>query len=177
MASGSGTGYLIGAARDLAPVIREGAEEADRERRLPQRVARAMAEAGLYRTSVARAYGGFEADPVTTTKVIEAVAEADGSAGWNLMIALETGGIASGHMSAEAGREVFGDPCAIMAGALNPLGRARPVDGGWRVTGRWPFASGCQNAGWFWGGSLVLDGDDVVRDASGLPRPLQLVYP
>ena len=169
---------LVQVARALAPIIRGGAEEADRERRLPTRVARAMAEAGLYRMSVAREYGGLEADPVTTIKVIEAISEADGAAGWNLMIGTETSGISSGGVIPEVGQEVWGaDPAAIMSGALNALGRAAEVEGGWRVNGQWPFASGCHNATWFWGGCQVVEGGDVRRNADGTPFMLQVLVP
>jgi alkylation response protein AidB-like acyl-CoA dehydrogenase len=67
----------------------------------------------------------------------------------------------------ETARKLYADPGLIVAGALNPLGRATPVPGGYRVTGQWPFASGCHNAGWFWGQCLVTDGDGLAKSASG----------
>jgi alkylation response protein AidB-like acyl-CoA dehydrogenase len=137
-----------------------------------------MAAAGLYRTSVARSYGGYEADPATSIRMIETVSEADGAAGWNIMIANETSGIASGALGPEGGREVFASPEVIMAGALNPLGRARPVEGGWVVNGRWPYASGCQNADWFWGGCTVVDAaGEIARRPDGTAVVLQSLFP
>ena len=169
----------LAAAKKLAPLIREGAAEGDRERRLPERVATAMAEAGLYRLSVAKDLGGYEADPHTLMRAIEAVSEADGAAGWNLMIGLETGGIASGAMTPEAGREVYGaNPNAIMSGAVRASSKSTRVPGGWRLTGRWPYASGIHNANWFWGGSMLHDVDgEPLRDANGLPRQGQMIIP
>jgi alkylation response protein AidB-like acyl-CoA dehydrogenase len=169
---------LVQAARDLMPLVRASAEEASRERRLPARVAAAMAASGLYRISVAHAFGGQEADPVTTIKAIEAISEADGSTGWNLMIGLEVAGIASGGVTDQAGAEVWlTDPDAIVSGALNPLGRATPVEGGWRLTGQWPFASGCHNAGWWWGGAIVMDGDKPATRPGGAPVAMQFLVP
>jgi alkylation response protein AidB-like acyl-CoA dehydrogenase len=135
-----------------------------------------MAAAGLYRLTVARAFGGIEASPIAVIEAIEAVSEADGSAGWNLMIGLEVAGVASGHMSEEAGRAVFADPGAIVSGALRPAATGRPVEGGWMVDGRWPFASGIHNATAFWGGFTPLDGDGApLLTRSGNPRQLQAI--
>jgi alkylation response protein AidB-like acyl-CoA dehydrogenase len=168
---------LIAAAAALAPVIREGAEEGDRERRLPARVAKAMAEAGLYRAASARSRNGLELDPISNIRVIEEVSAADGAAGWNLMIGNETAGIASGGVSDAGAAEVYGDPRVIMSGALNPLGRSTRVPGGWRVSGRWPFASGCHNASWFWCGTQIVEDGAVLANADGSVRAFQLFVP
>ena len=149
---------LIARARDLQPLVRAHADEAERDRTLPRVVVDALGEAGLFRICVARAHGGFEADPVTTVKVIEAISEADGSTGWSLMIAVETLGLTSGYIG-PWGAELFSDPALTMAGALNPLGRASVVEGGYRVSGRWPYGSGCKHAKFWLGGSLLIDGE------------------
>jgi alkylation response protein AidB-like acyl-CoA dehydrogenase len=170
---------VLAAAAQLHDLIAAGADEADRERRLPAGVANAMADAGLYRASVAAPAGGLELDPISTILLIEAVSRANGSAGWNLMIGLETAGISSGAMTEQAWEDTWrSHPAAKMSGALNPLGRARPVEGGFRVSGRWPFASGIHNADWFWAGCLLLDRDgELVRDTNGAPRPMQVILP
>ncbi|MFN0093366.1 MAG: acyl-CoA dehydrogenase family protein [Dehalococcoidia bacterium] len=172
------TDYLA-IARDLQPLIREAADEADRTARLPARVATGMAEAGLYRLTIASAFGGIEADPLTTFEVIEAISQADGAAGWNLMISLETAGIASGAATNEAGEAVYAsNPNMIMSGALIALARGRRVPGGWRVSGRWPFASGCHNASWFWGGFTQYEADGTpILNAAGAPRAVQALIP
>jgi alkylation response protein AidB-like acyl-CoA dehydrogenase len=166
----------VSLARSLAPLLREAGQEADRDRRLPQRAATAMAEAGLYRLPVAASFGGIEADPFTLVNVIEAISEADAAAGWNLMIGIETAGISSGWISAEGGDLIWGkDPDTIMCGALRTTGHARKADGGWRLSGQWPFASGCHNAQWFWGGALAHDaGGEPMRNERGVHRPMQL---
>ena len=154
-------------ARVLAPLVREGADEAERERRLPDRIAEAMADAGLYRIAAPRSVGGGECEPRTQIETIEAIAYADGATGWNLMIGVENLGFLGATLPLEAARRLFADPRLIVAGALNPLGRATPASGGFRVTGQWPFASGCHNAQFFWGQCIVHDGDTPAPGPNG----------
>jgi alkylation response protein AidB-like acyl-CoA dehydrogenase len=154
-------------ARALQPLIRECADEAERERRLPARVVDAMAKAGLYRVAAPASVGGGETDPFTQIRTIEAVSEADGATGWTLMIGIENLGVVGAAFPHARAAELFSDPGLVVAGALNPLGRAHPVDGGLRITGQWPFASGCENSHWFWGQCVVYDGDEPARDGNG----------
>lgn len=131
---------------------------------------RALARAGLFRIAVARSRGGAEAAPREQILAIEAISEADGAAGWTLMIGIESVGIASGLLRPDVADEVIGkNPDVIFSAALNPLGRATVVDGGVRVSGRWPFASGCQHSDWFWG-QCVVQGE--VQ-----PRTLEVLVP
>ncbi|MEN8158622.1 MAG: acyl-CoA dehydrogenase family protein [Myxococcota bacterium] len=154
-------------ARALAPLIREHADEAERGRRLPAAVATAMAAAGLYKIAAPRSIGGGECDPRTQIETIEAVSAADGAAGWNLMIGIENMGFLGAALPLETARKLYADPGLIVAGALNPLGRATKVEGGYRVTGQWPFASGCHNAGFFWGQCIVMDGAAPAQAEGG----------
>lgn len=164
-------------ARALAPLIRDAADEAERERRLPERVAVAMADAGLYRVAVPTAYGGLECDPRAQIETIEAVSEVDGSAGWNLMIGIENMGFLGPALPRPTAEKIFADPRLVVAGALNPLGRATPVEGGYRVSGQWPFASGCHNAHWFWGQCVVYEGDAPAKAPSGGPVLREALIP
>ena len=143
---------IVAAAVALQPLVREHAEAAERRAGPSPLVASAMANAGLFRMCAPAVVGGAEADPLTTIAAIEAIAAADGATGWVLMIGIETTGIGASYLSEAARESVFGDHRdAVIAGALNPVVRARRVDGGYVVDGRWPFASGCQIADWFWG--------------------------
>lgn len=164
-------------ARALGALVREAADQADRERHLPERVAVAMAEAGLYRVAVPKEYGGLECDPRTQIETIETLSEADGAAGWNLMIGIENLSFLGPALPPDTAKRIFADPLLVVAGALNPLGRAIPVDGGYRVTGQWPFASGCHNAHWFWGQCVVYDGDHPKRAARGGPVLREALIP
>ena len=137
----------VARARELQPLVRAAAEEADRERRLPARVAEALAKARLYRVAAPPAFGGEAIAPRAQIETIEAVSQADGSAGWNLMIGIETFGLlAAGFVR---GRELFADPQVVVCGSTASVGRAERVADGVRVSGRWPFVSGCHNSHYF----------------------------
>ena len=139
----------VARARELQPLVREAAAQAERERRLPEHVAQAMAKVGLFRVAAPREFGGAERDPATQIRTIEAIGEADGSAAWNLMIGIENFGLLS--LGFARGRELFADPLVIVAGSTAAFGRAERVDGGYRVIGQWQFVSGCHNAHYFAG--------------------------
>ena len=136
-------------ARALEPLIREYADQADRERRLPAPVAEAMAKAGLYRVSAPASYQGEALDAATQIKTIEAISQADGATGWNLMIGIESFGLIS--LNFPHGRTLFSDPVAILSSSTAAVGTAEVVDGGYRVSGDWQFVSGCHNCHFFGG--------------------------
>src|SRR5437879_2287071 len=84
----------------------------------------------------------------------------------------------SGFARTAEARAVFGGPpLPVLAGALNPRGQCTRVEGGYRVPGRWPFGSGCQQADWFVGGSMLIDGDGPVRRPNGAPETRLMLMP
>jgi alkylation response protein AidB-like acyl-CoA dehydrogenase len=169
---------LVERARALAPLVRAHADEADRERQLSLHVARALADAGLFRIAVARSLGGAEAHPFEQIRAIEAVSEADGATGWTLMIGIESLGLGSAVLRRDTAEEVvLKRPEVIFSGALNPLGRAWPVPGGYRVTGQWPFASGCTHSHFFYGQCVVMDGDRPAPGPHGGPALCEVLVP
>src|SRR5437868_5179974 len=157
---------LIEAARSIAPLVRACRDEGERERRLPAQVLAAMHEARLFRMYIPKALGGLEIDPITSMIVVEEIARADAAAAWNLMLGA-TYGLWAAFLPDDAAREIYGAPDAVVAGALRPTGRARPVDGGFVVDGRWSFASGIRHAAWWNAGCLV--GRDGAGDADTPP--------
>ena len=125
---------LLDRARALQPLSRERAAGAERAVAPDHDVVRAMAEARLFTMCAPAEVGGGEADPLTTIAVIEAVAEADGAAGWVLMIGAETTGIGSAHLAPEVLAAMSPpDRDVVICGALNPVARAVPVEGGFRA--------------------------------------------
>ncbi len=140
--------------RSAAKVVAPLSARIESDRRLPPEAIRALVDAGVFKLLVPRDYGGAEASPSLFLDAIEAVASVDGSAGWCAMIGASSG-IMSGFLAAEVARGVFGPSDAITCGVFAPTGRAVPVDGGWRVSGRWAFASGCEHSAWRMGGVLV----------------------
>jgi alkylation response protein AidB-like acyl-CoA dehydrogenase len=167
---------LLKAVEDLASLIEASANENERLRRLAPPVVEAMSQAGLFRLWVPRALGGAEADIATVVTVVEAVARIDGAAGWCLTIAGNTS-LPAGYLPSQAARDIYADPRLVTAGTWPPLGQAVAVEGGYRATGRWPFASGCQHSAWIQGGCRIVDGDQPRLEANGLPVVRVLHFP
>ena len=132
------------------------AEAADEERRLPAELAEAMAALGLYRIGIPAMFGGEGADPMTQIRTIARVSEGSGSAGWNLMIGIENFGLLYPAMS--DCRHLLEDPMSLVCSSTAAVGEAERVADGYRISGRWPFASGCHNAQVF-GATVLVDGE------------------
>jgi alkylation response protein AidB-like acyl-CoA dehydrogenase len=152
------TPELLARAQELAPAIRARAAEIESGRRLPLDLVAELKSAGFFRMLVPRSHGGLETPYPETVEAIAALASADGATGWTVMIGSE-----SPQLLALLPRESFdgiyaAGPDVIIAGAFAPQGRATPVDGGYRVSGRWGFASGCQHADWLFGHCAVESG-------------------
>jgi alkylation response protein AidB-like acyl-CoA dehydrogenase len=160
---------LLAAARTLAPRIGALAEETERGRRLPAELVSAFAEAGLFGMCVPRDLGGPEAHPALLLDTVETLAAADGAAGWCAMIAATTSVLAAYLPDADA-RTIYGTPGTASGGAYAPQGRATKVSGGYRVTGRWAFASGCEHCAWLTGGSFV-------QSDGGQPEARLMMFP
>lgn len=149
--------HLVRAAWSVGPVVRAGADEAERGRRLPEATVDALRDAGLFRMCVPDAYGGPSVDPVSLVDAIAAVAHADGAAGWCTMIASTTSSLAA-FLPADGAEEVFGSPTSISGGVFAPNGTGARVEGGYRVSGRWQWGSGTQHCDWVLGGAACDDG-------------------
>jgi indole-3-acetate monooxygenase len=163
--------------RALAPQIEASVEENERTRRLAPSLVEAISRAGLFRLGRPRSLGGDEVDIMTTMRVVEAVSRIDGSTGWCLAIQ-GNGSLLSGYLPKVDATEIFGsDPDVVLAGALPPFGEAIVVDGGYRATGRWPFASGCQHAQWLVGGCRIVDGGQPRLRPDGMPVVRVLCFP
>ena len=141
-------------ARAAAEVLGPLAARIEAERRLPAEALRALVDAGVFKLVVPRSLGGSEASLPTLLAVLEEIACADGSAGWCAMVGT-TSSLMSVFLDDDVAREVFAAHDAITCGVFAPMGRATPVSGGYRVSGRWAFASGCEHASWRMGGALV----------------------
>jgi alkylation response protein AidB-like acyl-CoA dehydrogenase len=159
----------------LLPNIRSRREEIEKARRLPADLVSDMRKAGVFRLGVPRVFGGDEASPMEIMRAIETIATADGSAGWCAMIGA-TSNFSAGYMTEAGAREVFTDPTAPSSGIAAPIGAATRVEGGVRVTGRWPFASGITHAEWVWAGCLVMD-DGRPKMTPGGPETVHVWMP
>ncbi|MEO6398267.1 MAG: acyl-CoA dehydrogenase family protein [Tepidiformaceae bacterium] len=167
---------LLEAVRALGPMVTAAAEEIESGRRLPLRIVEAMKQAGVFRMPMPREWGGPENDPLTQIEVIEELSYQNGSVGWCAMIGSD-GGYFSARMDQDVSREMYADLDAITGGAVAPLGRAVAVAGGYRVTGRWPFGSGCQHSTWMSSGCFVYDGETPRVEESGRPTYVACFLP
>jgi indole-3-acetate monooxygenase len=153
----SRTSAFLEAIERLTPLVEEHRASFDRDRRIPEIVFRALAEAGLFRLWLPSAMGGPELSPVEFMQVVEAASAKDGSIGW---LVANGGGMSrvGGYLPESIAREWFADPCAFICAATGAVGLAEPVVGGYRVTGRWPFGSGASHATRFMGLAAASDG-------------------
>jgi alkylation response protein AidB-like acyl-CoA dehydrogenase len=148
--------HLLAAVEAIRDVVAAGAEEGERLRTLPPATVRALIGSGLLAMKVPESLGGAEADPVTQLEVLEALTRAEASAGWCLMVATTAVGLPAGFLPDEAVATLLpGGRVPPAAIAILPTGTATPVDGGYRLTGRWPFASGVRHAEWLTAGVIV----------------------
>jgi alkylation response protein AidB-like acyl-CoA dehydrogenase len=149
---------LLAAARALGPLIREHADEAERERRLSREVIGALAESGLFRLLLPRALGGMEMDPATCALVVEEIARFDSAAGWALQ-AGNTGAWWAARLPTGGTEEIYaGNPSAVVSAAFHPPQQAVETSGGYLITGRGPLASTIHDAEWLFLTALVMDG-------------------
>jgi alkylation response protein AidB-like acyl-CoA dehydrogenase len=163
---------VLRAAIGLADQIRAASEEIERGRRLPSGIAVAMKEAGVFGMAMPRAWGGPEADPLTQFRVIEALAMADGSVGWCAMIGCD-GGYMTAFLDQEVARAMYPDLLVATAATATTTGQATRVTGGYRVSGRFPFASGCNHCEWLWLGCVVCENGVAQVDGNGVPETRQ----
>jgi indole-3-acetate monooxygenase len=147
-------------ARALEPVVAAHRDQSEHERHMARPIFDAIAGTGIIEMMVPRAFGGPQADPVANLRVIEEISRQDGSAGWNVMIWSGAGFFAD-YLPEESAQQIFGTgQGTVLGGAVNPTtAQATPVPGGFTVSGRWAFASGCQYATWLIAGCMVMDGD------------------
>ena len=163
---------LLDAVESVRDAVAACADESERGGTLAPDAVAAIRDAGLFTLKLPHALGGAEADPVTQIEVIEALSYIDAAAGWCLMIGATAVGRPGAFLSDEAIAEMFANgriPTAATATSIT--GKAIPVEGGYILTGRWPFASGVRHAEW------MVAGATVPARANTEETSLTLVYP
>ncbi len=152
----------------VTPVIRQYAAQSEADRRLAPALVDAMVDAGVFRVWTPKALGGLELDPISGLQVFEAIAHADGSAGW--VAGNSAHAVLLGQLLPDTGaEEVLTDRRTLIALAAFPPGAAVPVEGGYRITGQWPFGSGCHYATHLMGAAAIMDGDGPRLGPDGGP--------
>ncbi len=165
----------LGAARALRVTIQGARKETEETRCLPPRLVKGLIEAGLCRLAVPASLGGHEAEPVVALKVYEELAGAEASVAWiawnNALL-----GLFSCHLSDSVRAELFGDAGKLFANSTRPSGKAKAVDGGFRVSGRWSLVSGCELADWIPVMCVVTEGTEPRMLASSGAPELRMAY-
>jgi 3-hydroxy-9,10-secoandrosta-1,3,5(10)-triene-9,17-dione monooxygenase len=155
-------GTVLAEVEELLPTLRERAQETEDLRRIPEESIKSLIESGFFRLLQPRRYGGFEADPIDFYTAVKQLASACGSTGWVASIlGIHPWNVALFDDRAQA--EVWGEnPDTLISSSYAPMGRSEVVEGGYRLSGKWSFSSGCDHATWaLLGGPAFTDGKPV----------------
>ena len=170
--AGADDSPVLHAAIGLAQQIRAASDEIETGRRIPPPIAEAMKKAGVFSMPMPHAWGGPELDPLTQIRVLEALAMADGSVGWCAMIGCD-GGYVTAFLDQDVARAMYPDLLVATGAAATTTGEARRAPGGYRVSGRFPFVSGCHHSEWAWLGCIVVEDGLPCVDGNGVPQTRQ----
>ncbi|MCE2657957.1 MAG: acyl-CoA dehydrogenase family protein [Rubrivivax sp.] len=161
---------LIGRARALAPVLAEHAAQAERDGLIPRQTVQDMIDAGFFKVLQPQRWGGFEMDPRVFYSVQMALAEGCMATAWVY-------GVVGVHnwqlplFPEQAQQDVWGErPATLIASTYMPTGKAEPVDGGYRFSGRWSWSSGVEHCEWIFLGGLLprKDGSGALEHCTFL---------
>jgi len=176
MATQDDVARLLCAIDEIGPLVRGQAAEAERRAALSDDVVADIVRHRLFRLWIPRRYGGLELTLPEALEVYQAAARIDGSFGWSVMIGAG-GGLFAAYLDPDRALEIFGPAAAVIAGSGAADGRAERVDGGYRVSGRWRYASGAPYATTFTANCVVTTGGEPVRDAAGSPLVRAMSFP
>ncbi|KDN86013.1 acyl-CoA dehydrogenase family protein [Kitasatospora cheerisanensis] len=160
------TTEILRRARELAPVLREKAGEIEANRTLPADVVELLRGTGVFGMCFGPEWGGPGLTSMEQTEVVEALAYGDASAAWCAVIGANTG-IYANFLDQTVAKDVFPRLDLVVAGLLQPSGKAERVPGGFRLSGRWSFGSGIKHADWVTSGAfLYQDGEPWAAPGS-----------
>jgi indole-3-acetate monooxygenase len=169
---------LLFAVRDMASAINKRAAEIEAARELPADLLNDLIAAGCFRMFVPRSHGGLEVDLGSSLEIFEALARADGSTGWTVMIGAE-GVLLLALLPRQRFDTLYADsPDLLIAGSFTPRGEAKVTADGFEVSGHWPFASGCIHSKWLNGNCLVTeDGQPRSGPLANVPETRFVLFP
>ncbi|MBB3044985.1 acyl-CoA dehydrogenase family protein [Nocardioides sp. LMS-CY] len=155
---------VLDGVRDLLPGIRERADEAERLRVVPEASIKELEEVGFFRLLQPKRFDGLEADPVDFYSAVRDIAGACASTGWvSSVVGVHPWQVAL--FPDEAQQAVWGaDSTTRLSSSYAPTGKATVTDGGYTLSGKWSFSSGCDHCSWVLLGGLVFNADGNVID-------------
>jgi alkylation response protein AidB-like acyl-CoA dehydrogenase len=167
----------VARARELGAETAAAADEIERTRRIPEALLGRLHDSRLFRMLLPRSAGGDETEPAVYVAAIEELARHDASIAWNAFVANSSALIAA-LLEPAVNHTIFADPRSIVAWGPPNASRARAVDAGYRLTGKWDFASGCRQARWMGAHCHVLEADGSLRlNRFGRPTIRTLLFP
>jgi indole-3-acetate monooxygenase len=167
----------VARARELGAEIAAAADEIERTRRIPEGLLGRLHDSQLFRMLLPRSAGGDETEPALYVAAIEELARHDASIAWNAFVANSSSLIAA-YLEPAVNHAIFADPHSIVAWGPPNASRARAVDVGYRLTGKWDFASGCRQASWLGAHRHVLEvGGGLRLNRFGRPTVRTLLFP
>ena len=168
---------LLARAEALVPVLRERAGHTEELRQLPEETIEDLHRTGLFRILQPKRVGGSELPFRSIVELVSVIGKGDGSTAW-VLANLAAHHWMLGMLPKQAQDEVWGQsPDNLIGSALIfPRGRARQVEGGYRVTGRWPFSSGVDPSSWNLIGAIVHDEETGITAAPHLSAAGQRLH-
>lgn len=154
--------------RRLAPNIATRAAEIESGRNIPLDLVKSLQAIGVFRMFVPRSHGGLELDLPAAFAIIEELNRIDDTVGWAAMIE-SCAALVATYLPRPIYDEIYKDgPDVFFAGSgAMATGTAEAVPGGWRVSGRWAFASGCRHADWMFGVCVMTEGGKPIPNPVG----------
>lgn len=172
----TGEHSALEAARKLVPLIRSCADEIEAARELPRALFEALADAGMFHLAVPRALGGAELELPAYVRVIEEIGKADASTGW-IVNQLAIFATYAAWLPSDVARSIWIDtPRSAVANTPAPTAQAVVVPGGYRVTGRQGFSTGCRHAAWLAAHAQIIE-NGQPRLEGGQPQTRYLFVP
>lgn len=167
---------VVESLRTLHASIAGRSNEIEASRHLPRDIADSMVATGAFKLCVPREIGGVQATALELVTAIEEMSQADGAAGWCLMISA-TSGVTAAYLAPEFAREIHGDPLTVTGGIFAPRGKAVKDGDGYIVSGTWQWASGSSHCQWMKGGCIVHEDGKPRMLRDGVPDIRTMYFP
>jgi alkylation response protein AidB-like acyl-CoA dehydrogenase len=155
---------VVARSEAIIPILKERAEQTNKDRRLPKETIATLREAGSFKTIQATRNGGYGLGIRSHIDVLRALGRGCGSTAWVVGVVQAHSWLVS-HFPVQAQDEIYSNPDAMVSAVIGPRGQAIKTADGFQLTGVWPFGSGCENADWLLLGALVVDENGNVVDA------------
>lgn len=160
---------LLRTAEELGKEFHARSTEIEQTRRICPEISEKIAKAGFYRLGAPEYIGGLEAPPALSSQIFETLAQGDAACAWVAFIGTTSSTMLS-MIPKDSAAQIFSHQDQLITGVLAPTGTAEKVDGGFKVSGRWQWGSGSQNAEWIIGGCMLTENGELMKTSKGAPR-------